>query len=391
VKELRKSRKWAQIKGFRDSVVNEVVRKRLAGAAAQNEERCKSLVLYWLLDHRELVEEIERSVSESTIRQDVLNILEQGFEATEVGWALRFDEREQIRSALEGGLWDELHDEQSPLLSRRTARRLEEENEQLRAELSKKVDDNDRLGEKISRLETKLKNVEQELKEEDEYVNRLEERVAEIGSEKEKVEEKRDELSDRIDELEAELESREHALEEARRAREQLDEQIEKVLSSVANTLDLSHLPDDISTAGDEIERGIGELRSQRDSLEERVNTLEKERDTLAPALDRITVAWKDELEKLNDKVEAELPINKEDHPEHDPSKDWREWLEEERSLVSDLLNSLEDPDDQHLSTIGQVQGLLRLRWYLLEWMRYGFLRHLQSTTAVIDHISDSN
>jgi DNA repair exonuclease SbcCD ATPase subunit len=391
VRQIRKNHKWAQFSGFRADTVNPVVRQRLTATVEKGSQRRKALVFYWLADHRDLLKQIEESVDAESIRDDVLNLLSDGAKPDEIAWALRFSTREEIREAVDERLWDELHDEESTLLAQHSLRRLEKKYEELENQ-------NDELQQENSTLEERVKQLDDELSTAE---SGLDEQSREIDQLKGEIESLRDEKGD----LEAELDNRKQALENAKGELEQKREETRKVkrklsdvqrkmskeLESIADVLGVPDLPDDHDEVSGVIVNHIEKLQEECRSLESTVENLERELDRLAPALPHIRREWTNTVETFRQEVDAQLESVEETSDSHTPEDDWSDWLSRERSTISDILDNLEQPSDHNLEATKNIQDLLRLRWYLLEWIRLGLIRHLESTNKVAKYLNSSN
>ena len=391
VKQLRKNNKWAEIRGFPNNAVSPQVRKLLTVKIEGESKYRKTLVLYWLVDHRDLLKQIEESVSVESIRDDVLDLLSNGAEADEIAWALRFSTREEIRDAVDEELWNELHDEQSTLLAQYSLQRLEEEYEELESRNNELRQKNSTLEKRVKQLDDELSTAESKLEEQREKSNRLEGEIDSLKDEKANLESELDNQNQALGDVKGELEQEKKGHQKAKGQLSNLQRKMSKELETIVDALGTSDLPDDHEDATNVILSHIEDLQEECRSLEDTVEDLEHELDQLAPALPHIRREWANTLESFHQEVDAQLEKAEEASDSHAPEDDWSEWLSRERSTITDVLANLEQPTDQHLSKTKNIQDLLRLRWYLLEWIRLGLIRRLESTNEVAKYLNSSN
>lgn len=391
VKQLRKNNKWAEIQGFPNNAVSPQIRQLLTVRIEGELQRRKTLVLYWLVDHRKLLKQIAESVSVESVRDDVLDLLSNGAEPDEVAWALRFNEREEIRDTVDSKLWDELHDEESTLLAKYSLRRLEKEYEELESRNKELQQEKSTVKARVEQLNDELSTAQSTLEEQSQKIDRLNGEIVSLRDEKEDL---KVELENRNQELADAKEELDRKKEENRKTKTRLSDFRRKMsgeLESIAAVLDISDLPDDHKNATDAIIKQIEELQEECRSLEDMVEDLEHELDQLAPSLPHIRREWTSTLEAFCQEVDTQLKSMEETFDSHTPEDDWSDWLSRERSTISDVLDNLEQPTDHHLGATKKIQDLLRLRWYLLEWIRLGLIRRLESTNEVANYLNSSN
>jgi len=381
LKNFRKRNTWTQkgpLSGFRANTVNDFVRRSLAKLASHHTERRKSLFWLWLIDHQSLLKRIESEVSDDSLRADVLALLDD-FGRNQVAWALRFDERESIQQALEAGLWEELQDDESPLVAQHSLRNLKEEYNNL-------LEDKEELEDTIENLNDELTDLRSTNTNQEGEIDRLKSEVNSLEQEKGTIKQERNELNQALKTVDENLEKQKREKKKAKNRLSKLQQEIREVLTFIADVLDLSSIPEEDSTAAaDLVIEQIRELQETCSELSTSVEELEQERNQLAPALPQVKRAWQRRLDSFCQEVDKQLGTLDDDLGAHTPVEDWKHWLSRERSLALSLLNEIEAPSEQHLADLKTIQNLLKLRWYLLEWIRLGLHRHLASTSILTE------
>lgn len=385
LKDLRKRKRWTQkdaLSGFRPNVVNDSVRRLLAKLAAHHPDRRKSLVFLWLVDHQQLLERVDNEVSTDSLRNDILTLLGD-YKRYQVAWALRFSERESIQQALDSGLWEELQNDESPLVAQHSLRELKKKHAQLQGEKSD-------LETEVANLENDLSNARSTIESQKKEINQLKRNVESLENEKDTIEAHQNGLDEELTSIRGDLESQKQEKKQARDQLSTLQQDMRSVLASITNVLDIPSTPEDEPTATAElVVEQIKELQNTCSDLKQAVEDLEEERDQLAPALPHVKRAWEERLNSFRQEVDKRLGALSDNPDPHTPAKDWKHWLSQERSLTLPLLDEIENPSEQHLADLKRVQNLLELRWYLLEWVKLGILRHLESTSALTENTHD--
>lgn len=382
LKDFRKRNRWTQkdaLSGFRPNVVDHSVRRLLAKLASHHSDRRKSLVFLWLVDHQLLLERVENEVSADSLRDDVLTLLGD-FERHQVAWALRFSERESIQQALDDGLWDELQDDESSLVAQHSLHELKKKHANLQAEKSN-------LENEFANLEDELSSARSTIESQKGEINQLERNIESLEDEKCTLETRQNELDQELKSTRGNLENQKQKEKQATDQLSKLQREMRGVLTSITDVLDIPSIPEDDPTATAElVVEQIKELQNTCSGLKQAVEDLEEERDQLAPALPHVKHAWEERLNSFHQEVNKQLGTLNDDSEPHTPVKDWKHWLSRERSLTLPLLDEIENPSEHHLADLKTVQNLLELRWYLLEWVKLGILRHLESTSTLTEH-----
>ena len=385
LKDFRKRTRWTQedaLSGFRPNVVNDSVRRLLAKLAAHYSDRRKSLVFLWLVDHQQLLERVDNEVSTDSLRNDILTLLGD-YKRYQVAWVLRFSERESIQQALDDGLWEELQNDESPLVAQHSLRELKTKHAQLQGEKSD-------LEAEVANLEDDLSKARSTIESQKRDINQLNKSVESLEKEKDTIEAKRDELDEELTSIRDDLKNQKQEKRQARDQLSNLQREMRSALASITNMLDVPSTPKDEPTATAElVVEHIKELQNTRSDLKQAVEDLEEERDQLAPALPHVKRAWKNRLNSFRQEVDKRLGELNDSLDPHTPVKDWKHWLNQERSLILPLLDEIENPREERLADLRLVQNLLELRWYLLEWIKLGILRHIESTSALTENTHD--
>jgi chromosome segregation ATPase len=354
-------------------------------------------------------------------------------------WALRFDERDGVREALEAGLADEITSETSRLLSQAQqqvlALSLESAQEQvtdLQSRLAKAqsdLEDSQRLLQrKKEQLGTEQARVEN-LQEENSHLRaqihkyvhdleslsvRWEQTQEQLTEEQAQTEELRHSLRHLKETLRAQIEgSRQEEVQE--RLNEALLKLEEERKETASLRLGLRKLEQQVKEAY--AKRDIEQERSSK--LEQKVERLEHDKGVIIEEKRRLTERihhLDEELRGTHDQVKEravseilrELPLNElndrwtedreaiRDHlhalvAEGERKGDitaspidrwvtWEQWLEDERALLQDALTPTRSDDEDNLGALRRAQELLALRWYLLECTRQVILTKMQDT-----------
>lgn len=385
VKAILDGTNWAQKGGT--SKPSDFARRQIIMQASNHAKRCSYLAKIWITDHADLLTYMQANVEPDSLREDLATLFqEHEAKPEEISLALRFDARESIRAASEE-LSSELLNEMSPLRAQYTIQQLREENETLRSEKSDHAEEVEELQAKISDLEStrkKLRGTREELKHKAEHLEqKLADRNDEIQTVRDKLQTARSTVKTRTEERDSaqqEVESLKNDLRLTKQTLESAREETNTARDAVGRVLDLdaSPEPDQIASA---IQSALDEVRRENDSLREDVERLRAERNQLAPALDQIDEAWEDALDALSNRVAHELETAQHD-ASVEPSYDWKEWMTQEQSLITSLLSSMEDASEDNLSDARELQDLLQLRWYLLEWIKIGLRRQLNASSV---------
>jgi myosin heavy subunit len=423
-------------RGFRPSRLPwDQVPARLAHYAYGDSGRLKTLIALWVASNGDLLDEV-KAISPDQVREGVAELLaRRGIQSKlQVLWALRLDDREEVRQALEAGLADEITAETSELLSRAQSnvlivalenaqaqvaelrerlaeaesarddsrRLLQRKNEQLeaaQAEIAGLQEERSglvaRVDEQVQvqgRLEAELLAIQQQLAEEQAANAELRKSVHDLKDtlraqvESSRQEETQQRLNDALLALEAErkesasLRLKVNKLEqrlESAYARQDEEHQRSETLTQQLQRLERAKevVIEEKRKLTRELEVLQGELDSiRRQSQDQAVHGV---LETLP--LSELDARWLEERQATRDYLHA-LMRSSSVHGEMpslgaDRWKLWSQWLEREASLVHDALGA--SGTDAHLDNVRNLehaQQLLALRWYLLEYTRQAML-----------------
>jgi len=427
--------------GFRPSRLPwSQVPPRLAREVENNPARFDDLVEMWIASNEELLDEIADIPTEH-LREILAELLARyGVEnRLQVLWALRIDGREKIQEALEAGLAEEISDETSHLLSQaqqhvlaltlEAARaqvadlqnqlaeaksdlgdnrrllqrkneqfensqaeveRLQEEREQLKAQIEEQAYSLEALAAEQNRTREQLREEQAKTEELRRSVRDLKEtlRVQMASSRQEETQHKLNDALLRLEEerkeaaeLRLRLSKVEQKLEEAYAKRDAEQARSDQLVQRLQRLeYDKGVIIEEKRRLTGRVEKLQEELRSAREQLQERAIN-----EVLARLpWDELDERWLEEREAVRDHLCTMIgAVQSQDDVASAPMdkwESWAQWMEVESTLLQDILTSLEKADEDSLNTLKQAQGLLTLRWYLLECTRQVILAQLQET-----------
>jgi len=425
-------------RGFRPSRLPwDQVPIRLARDAYGDADRLKTLIALWAASNRALLDEV-KGIQPDKVREGVAELLaRRGVESKlQVIWALRLDDREEIRQALEAGLADEITAETSELLSqaqsnvlivalenaqaqvaelgerlaeaesarddsRRLLQRKNEQLEMAQAEIAGLKEERsgfvaraDEQAQVQGRLEAELLAIQQQLAEERAANAELRKSVHDLkGTLRAQVESSRREetqqrLNDALLALEAErkesaslrlkLGKLEQQLESAYAKRDQEHERNQDLARQLER---LAHAKEVVIEQKRRLNQRLKDLQSDLDGAHRQLQD-QAVRGTLdALPLSRLDDRWLEEREAIRGYLHTLISTLKAERETPPPGPDrwalWSQWLEHEASLVRDVLTALDEDEGGHSDSVRSLenaQQLLALRWYLLEYTRQAVL-----------------
>lgn len=394
IKKIIDSASWARKGGVNSP--NDFARRQIASGAASNLKRQRYLAKVWIVDHVDLVEHVQDTLSPDAVRERVPDLFENtDASPEEIAFALRFDPRAEVRDVATDGLFEELFAPTSAIRIHHTLQEQREENERLQADLEELKAEKEKEKSKASDLQSKLKDAKREVRQKTNEVGRLKnqlddrsntiddlrDKISTLKSELRDVKEARDDANDTLENVYSEVKATKQRLKESQEAQEDL---LTSVKAGLDREADLK--PEDVETA---IRGALFKYQKEVELLQDELDRTRAERNQIAPALDRIDEAWGEAVRSFASSVSSALTSLDDTEEEIDPHADWDAWLSEERSKITPILDSVETPSQEHAEHVRRLQRLLELRWYLLEWILNGIRRHLNDSSVVTQTLND--
>jgi len=429
-------------RGFRPSRLPwDQVPARLAHYAYGDSGRLKTLIALWVASNGDLLDEV-KAISPDQVREGVAELLaRRGIQSKlQVLWALRLDDREEVRQALEAGLADEITAETSELLSRAQSNVLIVALENVQAQVAE-------LRDKLTEAESSREDSRRLLQHKNEQLEAAQAKITGLEEEQARLLARLEEQTLTQEKLEAELSAARQQLADEQAANTELRQSVRDLKATLQAQIESSRQEDtqqrlnEALWALEEVRKEAAGLRLKANKLEQQLENAyarrEEEREhnkALTQQLQRLERAkevvikekrglmqrievLQDELDstrhQLQDQVADEgldvLRLSELDDrwleereairdylhtlvsslwaetetqpPETDQWGLWAQWLEREASLLRDVLTTLDSGINLgSVERVEDAQQLLALRWYLLEYTRQAMLSAAQES-----------
>jgi uncharacterized coiled-coil DUF342 family protein len=396
--------------------------RKLAQAAVGHPARESHLLSLWTLSNRDLVKEVTNLPTDNLREAAIRLLIQRGLENRKrILWALRFDDRPEVRKALEDGLENTFLEDASGLISRMANSILTNELRSVKERLAESEARRDKAEADVERLQQQVDEAQKwhdaydEAEKEQawlkEEINELKEQhqsdqetiaklKRELSEEQERVQELRRSVRDLKSTLQAQAEDRDLdkallELEEERNNSARLRLKVEGLRQDLQDAYDKR---DTVRERVGSLEQEVEQLEydkeviiKQKRHLQARIEELQRELKELrmqrdeqmyeqvlgAMPIEEMDSEWEQAREGIRNHIHSVLSILRaepQSQVELDRDKLWQDWVEQEMSLVEKGLVELDAYSETgrlpSTATFNEAQNLLMLRWYLLEYMR---------------------
>jgi len=429
-------------RGFRPSRLPwDQVPARLAHHAYGDSGRLKTLIALWVASNGDLLDEV-KAISPDQVREGVAELLaRRGIESKlQVLWALRLDNREEVRQALEGGLADEITAETSELLSQVQSNVLIVALENAQAQVAE-------LRDKLTEAESSREDSRRLLQHKNEQLEAAQAKITGLEEEQARLLARLEEQTLTQEKLEVELSATRQQLADVQAANTELRQSVRDLKATLQAQIESSRQEDtqqrlnEALWALEEVRKEAAGLRLKANKLEQQLENAyagrEEEREhnkALTQQLQRLERAkevvikekrglmqrievlqddldstrhqlqdqvadegldvlrlselddrWLEEREAIRDYLHTLVSSlwaeTETQPPETDQWGLWAQWLEREASLLRDVLTTLDSGINlDSVERVEDAQQLLALRWYLLEYTRQAMLSAAQES-----------
>ncbi len=398
------------------------VPSRLAQAAVGHPARKSQLLNLWTLSNQDLVDEVSNLPTDNLRKAAVRLLIQRGLEdRKQILWALRFDDRPEVKKALEDGLENALLKDASSLISQMANSTLTNELRDVKEQLSESEARRDKAEADLEKLQHQVDEAQKwhdaydESEKEQawlkEEINELKEQhqsdretivqlKRELSEEQEQVQELRRSVRDLKSTLQAQAEDRDLdkallKLEEERKYSARLRLKVENQKHDLQDAYDKRDI---VRERVESLEQDVEQLEhdkeviiKQKRHLQTRIEDLQSELKELrlqrdermyeqvlgAMPIEELDSDWEQAREGIRNHIHSVLSMLRaepQSQVELDKDKLWQDWVEQEMSLVRKGLVELDAYSETgrlpNTATFNEAQNLLMLRWYLLEYMR---------------------
>lgn len=425
--------------GFRpDHLPWHLVPERFARDAMVNSQRMSVLIKLWLECNQELITKTGRIPADKLREEIIVLLIEQGIEKRDqILWALRLDERSEIREALAEGLEQELSAESSQLILliqtvqtavykaiepvqhkltetfaqrdeavaaidklRRIYEATKVQAEKWQADCATAVAKQEQLNEQLAELQAQkqvdqeaVAQLQQQLEYEQAEARELRQSISSLKAtlhQQAKLAEGRDDI---LLELEAERKSSSSLRLENKKIEQKLVEAYEKRDDALSHMEELEAQWAQAHHDKEVIIKQKRDVQARLDKIVEELETTRTHRGQEAiqqlseiALPEEVESAWLTARQEVHQQLQAMLAVlaMSETEPEADKLSQWQRWIDKEILLVTETLQALatnaETKQLPRRKSVESAQSLLTVRWYLLEHIRRAIL-HLEEQT----------